>query len=234
MKEQINITTDQKELVIREGQAEKLIALKAVNISGIINAPLEYVKVRKEVFNNLRANIQVNREGFSIILSINENTELENTITGSLQLTEEFKSFSVNSGIGWVPRQLAEHIKMNRICFESKDVANKLVAILMDVKIRIDKAIENQSGQKGNIRQLKEQTLTECNIPEFLTMQMSIFKGSKKVSFLCEIWINPEDLSVKLISPDAQDIIRQVRDEEIDQVISEIRTLCPQLVIIET
>lgn len=233
MKEQINITTDQKELIIREGQAEKIIALKAVNIAGIINSPLEFLKVRKEVINLLSSNIQIDREGLRITLSIDESTELESKVTGELELTQEFKSFGINTGKGWVPRELAEHIKMNRICFESKDVANKLVSILMDVKIRIDKAIENQSGQKGNLRQLKEQTLTECNIPESLTMLMPIFKGSKKSEFPCEIWINPEDLSVKLISPDAQDIIRSVRDEEIDTVIAEIREICPTLAIIE-
>lgn len=233
MKESIEIKADGKELIIREGQAEKIIAKKAVKISGIINSPLEFLKVRKSVIDLLSSNIQVDREGLKISLFVSENTELENEITGSLQFTDEFKSFGINSGKGWVPRELAEHIKMNRICFESKDIANKLVSILMDVKIRIDKAVENSAGQKGNVRQLKEQTLKECNIPESLTLDMPIFKGSKKSSFLCEIWINPEDLSVKLISPDAQDIIRQVRDDEINLVIDEIRIICPEIAIIE-
>lgn len=233
MKENIEIKTDGKELIIREGQAEKIIAKKAVKISGIINSPLEFLKVRKTIIDLLSSNIQVDREGLKISLFISENTELEDEIIGSLQLTDEFKSFGINSGKGWVPRELAEHIKMNRICFESKDIANKLVSILMDVKIRIDKAVENTSGQKGNIRQLKEQTLKECNIPESLTLDMPIFKGSKKSLFLCEIWINPEDLSVKLISPDAQDIIRRVRDDEINLVIDEIKNICPQIAILE-
>jgi hypothetical protein len=233
MEENIEIKTDQKELIIREGKAPEVIALKALNLSGIINAPLEFLKVRKGVFDNLRANIQVDREGLKIILSYNEDTELESNVTGSLQLTDEFKSFAINSGKGWIPRDLAEHIKMNRVCFASKDVANKLASILMDVKIRIDKVVENNSGQRANLRQLKEQTLKECNIPEDLTLEMPIFKGSKRVSFKCEIWISPEDLSVKLISPDAADIIRTVRDEEIDTVIDAVRGICPELAIIE-
>jgi hypothetical protein len=233
MQEQINITTDQKELVIREGQAEKLIDLKAVNISGIINSPLEYLKVRKDVINLLASNIQIDREGLKITLSIDESTELESKISGELEYTQEFKGFGINTGKGWVPRELAEHIKMNRICFASKDIANELVSKLFDVRIRIDKVVENQAGQKGNIRQLKDQALKECSIPESLTLELPIFKGSKKAEFECEIWINPDDLSVKLISPDAQDFIRSVRDEEIDAVISEIREICPTLAIIE-
>jgi hypothetical protein len=233
MNEKIEVKVEGKELIIREGLAEKLIAKKPIKIAGIINAPLEFLKVRKSVTDLLNSNLLINREGLKIILTFNENTELESTVSGSLQLTEEFKSFEINSGKGWISRELAEHIKMNRICFASKDTANKLVSILMDVKIRIDRAVENSSGQKGNVRQLKEQTLKECNIPESLTLEMPIFKGSKKSIFLCEIWINPEDLSVKLISPDAQDIIREVRDEEIDTVIEEIRTICPELAIIE-
>jgi hypothetical protein len=233
--EELKVTVESgvKELEIRTGDAGRIIESKAVNIVGIINTPLEYLKVRKQHIDFAIANIQVHREGLSIIISLDENLDIESKISGILSLTQEFKNFGINSGKGWVPRELAEFIKMNRVCFESKDTANKLCAILSDVKIRIDKVVEDQKGQQGKIRQLKEQTLKECNIPENLTLEMPIFKGAKKSTFLVEIWINPDDLSVKLISPDAADIIRQVRDEEIDSVITQIREICPELAILE-
>jgi hypothetical protein len=233
MENKINVQIDGNEIIYRTGQAAKIIEPKAIQISGVINTPLEFLKVRKDKVDLLCSNLQVDREGLQLVLVTNENTELANTITGQLSLTKEFNSFGINTGKGWVARELAEHIKMNRSCFESKDVANKMVSVLMDVKIRVDKAVENQSGNRGNIRQLKEQVLTECSIPESITLDLPIFKGTKKTTFLCETWINPDDLTVKLISPDAADFIRSVRDEEMDNVISQIREICPELAIIE-
>lgn len=230
---QIKVEDGVKELVIRTGDAGRVIEPIPVNIEGILNTPLKYLVVREQYIDFKAANLQVDREHLSITLTLDENHPIASHIKGKLALTEEFSKFGVNSGKSWVPRELAEFIKMNRVCFESKDIANKLIATLKDVKIRIDKVVENNSGNRGNIRQLREQTLKECNIPESLTLEIPIFKGSKKAAFSCEIWIDPDDLTVKLISPEAADIIRSVRDEEIDSVIASIREICPELAIIE-
>lgn len=233
MEEKINITVNGDTLTIRKGEAEKIIEKKSFNICGDVKTPLNFLTKRKGVIDFKTSNLQIEREKLSILLTLFENSELESTIKGKLEHTEEFIGFGINTGKKWVARTLAEFIKMNRVCFSSKEKANEIAAILSDVKIKIDKVVENQSGNRGNLRELKEQTLKKCNIPESIELTMPIFKGAKNSIFNCEVWINPDDYNVTLVSPDAADIIREVRDKEIDMVKNEIIEICQNLVIIE-
>jgi len=233
MEEKINVNVNGDTLIIRKGDAERVIEKKAFEINGDIKAPLSFLEKRHGDINFLAANMQIARENLSIELILFENTELESKVIGKLDKTEEFIGFGINSGKQWVARRLAEFIKMNRACFASKDKANELAATLSDIKIKIDKVVENHSGPRGQLRNLKEQTLKECNIPESIELTMPIFKGAQNSIFVCEVWIHPDEYTVTLVSPDAADIIREVRDKEIDYVKNEVAKLCEALVIIE-
>lgn len=234
-KQQFNVTVEDgiKELVIRYGDAEKIIGQHTCSIVGVIDAPLEYLKVRYGFIPAHASNLQIDRENLCMCLTVGEQSDIKSEIIGCLTLTEEFKSFSINSAVDWTPNKLGDFIKMNRSCFESKEVANSIVSKLKDVKFKVDKVVENNNGTRGNIRHLKEQTVKECNIPETIELVLPIFKGTSKVHFTVEIWISPDDLSISLISPQAADIIREVRDNEIDKVKAAIAELCPDLAIIE-
>lgn len=233
MEQKINVEVKGDNLTIRTGEAEEPVNKKQFVISGSISAPYDFIEKRKEEIDYCTSNLQINREGLKIELILFENSELESTVSGKLEKTEEFVGFGINNGKQWVARALAEFIKMNRSCFSAKVKANELVAILSDIKIKIDKVVENQSGTRGNLRQLKQQTLKECNIPETIELSMPIFKGATNSVFVCEVWIHPDDLTVALVSPDAADIIKEVRDKEIDRVKEGIANICPALVIIE-
>jgi hypothetical protein len=234
--QKINITVENgvKELIIREGSAIELPKIEAINISGNIDSPLRFLE--KRINTDLRTSmITVNREGLIIVLYTDEHnqTGLGEEIIGKLIKTEAFEAFKINSGKTWLSRELGQFIKMNRTCFESKEIANDLAAKLNDFKAKLDKELEHNDNNRGNVRILKDQKIKECNIPEKFSLQIPIFKGAPKVLFEVEVYINADDLSITLVSPDANDIIAQVRDESIDNVLNQIKNICPSLVIIE-
>ncbi len=233
--QRINVTVENgvKELVFREGVAPAVIEPRMLGIRGIITVPLTFLEKRHETIDFNTSHIIVDREKYEIKLILNEDTELKSIVCGCLDFTEEFNSFGINTGKVWTPKNLGAFIKMNRVCFESKDVANKLVSSLMSVTIKVDKVVESHNGTRAETRQLKEQTLKECNIPESLVLAIPIFKGSDKVVFSCEIYIDPDDLSIQLISPEAADFIKEVRDSEIDKVLMSIKDECPDIAILE-
>lgn len=220
------------ELVIRTGTATKPVDILKVDIDGCIDSVRNYLTSRPDI-NQRYAHVVFNRDEMYIRLYENEMLPNGVTVTGCLVFSEEFKAFGINSGKNWVAREFAQFIKMNRTCFESKDVANKLSALFMDIKFKIDKVIETSGNNRGNVKNLKEQTIRECNIPETITLNMPVFKGSKKSTFVCEIYIDNNDLSISIVSPDAADIINSVCDEIIDTEISAIRDICSNLAIIE-
>ncbi len=232
---QITVENGVKELVIREGFAVKIPEIKTVEISGNIDSPLKYLEKCALSLDLLASVIIVNREGLILTLITDYHNELGKGayIIGKLSKTKEFESFGINLGKNWVSRELGQFVKMNRTCFESKDIANELAAKLNDFKAKVDKELEHNDNNRGNVRMLKDQKIRECNIPEKFDLCIPPFKGAKKATFEVEIYINADDLTITLVSPDATDIIAQIRDESIDIILDQIKLLCPTLVIIE-
>jgi hypothetical protein len=235
MSEKINVTVEKgvQILEIREGKAKEINELIPVTISGTIDAPFKYLEKRNGVIDFNKAHLSIDRESFKISLKIKEDHKIHDTVTGSLKLTKDFRDFKINSGESWTHRELSQFIKMHRSCFESKDIAMKFSDQLRDLRVKVERSNQNKNDNRGNVRIEKLQAIKELNIPEIFNIQLEIFKGTGKKSLQVEIYIDPDDYSCQLISPDASDIIQEIRDSIIDQMQKEIKIICPDLVIIE-
>jgi hypothetical protein len=123
---------------------------------------------------------------------------------------------------------------MSRANFENRDVAIKLSDLLQNLKVKAEKEIENNNDNRGNRKILILQAIKEMNIPESFEIIIPIFKGAKKgVQIKVELYINADDYTITLVSPDAAESIRTTRDETIDNVLDAIRKIKEDLVIME-
>ena len=235
MEKELNLTVsgETKELIIRHGQTIDPVKEKPIAIIGSIKAVTEFLSKRKLKINLDTANIQVDREKFSIILTLKEDKENRDFITARLIETEEFKNFAINKQDSWTSQELGEFIKMNRVYFEPRDVAGKLASQLLDFKVNATTIIEKFDDKKGNARILNQRAINEINIPSSFKLKIPIFKGIEAVEIEIELYINPNDFSILLISPEAAEITREVRDNAINDELKEIEKICPEIPIIE-
>ena len=79
---------------------------------------------------------------------------------------------------------------------------------------------------------MRRQTV-DGNQPPSFDLCIPIFKGQPKVKFTVEIDIDPDTLQATLVSPDAQDMIAETRDSVMDNVLTQIQAICPEIPIIE-
>ena len=107
-----------------------------------------------------------------------------------------------------------------------------LVTIMRNFKAKVLNEIENIDDKKGNVSQVRRQTV-EGNQPPSFDLCIPIFKGQPKQKFTVEIDINPDTLQATLVSPDAQDLIVETRDKLIDDVLLRIEQTAPDIPIIE-
>lgn len=221
-----------REMVIRIGKALELKEPRIVCIDGTIDSPLRWLQKKHPIIDQQQCHILVNRESMIISLSIGEHNYYTDVIYGKLLLSEEFKKFGINQGNYITGIELSDLIRMNRSCFESKTKAMELVTIMRNFKATITTQIEASDDKKGNTAQLRRQTV-EGNQPPSFELNIPIFKGKAKQNFTVEIDIDPDTLQATLVSPDAQDIIVEQRDRLIDEVLSQIETLCPDIPIVE-
>jgi hypothetical protein len=209
-----------------------------VNISGTIGAPLEFLKKRKDCFeqvNQKRCHLFVNREKIAIGLITNEDDFYhKGSVTGVLEFHPKFKEFGINTGKTWTPSQLGLFFKMNRAFFPNPEINMKLVHDLMNFTATVNNSIDRSMKETGD-RTDKFEQVVNSNLPKSFHLSIPLFKGSEKTSIEVETFaqINGKEVSFTLLSPGAQACMEDIRDKAIDEQIQQISSICPDIAIIE-
>lgn len=234
------VGTEKVELIIREGQAEKLLDPKEpikIALSGTLDAPLEFLKKRLDSgqFEQKRSHLLVNRENLTVKLVTNEHDAYEvGSVVGTLEFNAKFKEFGINTGKKWSPTELGLFIKMNRSFFVDKSTAMALTTELMNFKATVDSKIDRMMNEKGDKTDNFSQVVNS-NLPPTFKIKIQIFKGYPAEELEIETFANIDgrEVSFALISPGANESLENLRDVAIDAVVTDIEALAPDIAIIE-
>lgn len=226
-----NITVEDgvKQLVILKGEALSPKEPRRVSINGTIEAPKKYLEKREIDPNS--SHLLVDKESLSLVLMVDEKDPYFTKITGTIQISEEFTDWGINSGKEWSTFELADFIKLRRTCFTDQVEAGRLVADLRAFKARVNKELEDVDDKRGN-RDFVRRQRVESNLPSQFTLGIKIFKDVGAFKFPVEVAVNPDTFACQLISPVAADIQRELIDSLINREIEAISQLYPNLVIV--
>ena len=223
----------QLDVVIREGNALPWHEPVKVIIQGVIDSPARWLEKRPELQQiTNKCHVLVDRDKLTISLQVNENAHYGTLITGSMELSKSFRKFHINDGHSFTLGELALLFKMNRSFFDTRQKAMELVSLLQNFKGKVNKDLEASNDNRGN-KKIDFVQAVESNLPEAFTLHLPIFKGADFEDVVCEVYVDPDDWSCQLISPDANDIIERYRDTAIDAVLSRIEAAMPGVAIIE-
>lgn len=233
--ETINVTVEGgvKILEIRQGKALELKEPKPVSIHGTIDSVARWLEKRVDVITQLKCHILVNRADMKILLVMDETNHYQDRVTGNLEMHPDFKKWNINTGEGWTTKQLSEFVKMNRSCFESKEVAMKLSKELQDIRVKVEKEAEKSDNNRGDYNMMIAQKVISSSIPEKFYLNVPIFKGQPAKRFEVEIYISPDSYSCSFVSPEVNDIVHNLRESAIDEQLKRIEEIAPEIVIIE-
>lgn len=229
------------EVTIREGAAIKVLDPKApvkTDIKGVIGAPCEFLSKRlsePDQINPKRCHVLVDRERLSIELITSENDEyLRGSVKGILQLHPKFEEFGINSKKTWEPAALGQFFKMNRSFFPNRDENMKLVSDLKNFSATVNSTMDRQTKENGSMKMSYGQVVNS-NLPEAFTIDIPIFKGIEATTLQVEVYatVDGSDVFLQLFSPAANQMIEEMRDSVINEQITAIREICPDIAIIE-
>ena len=202
-------------------------------IVGNIDTVERFLSKRVSELNQKECHILVDREAMIIRIIANETSpDKVALLEGKLVLTNDWKRFKINTGESWDTFSLADHIKMNRSFFDSKEIAAALVIKLRDFKAKIEREVENFKDEKANYTAKRKQVV-DSNLPDKFSINVRVFKGAEVVPVEVEINIHPDTLNCILISPSANDMIREYTDKALDEQIKKIEEIAPDIAIIE-
>lgn len=236
----INAAQGTAEIIIRHGEAEKLLDPKAplsLNISGQLSCVAEYIRKRLNTgqFKQQDCRILVDRENVALSFVFNERDAYNNgSVEGRLSLHPDFESLAINRNHAWAPVELAMLLKMHRYWFEDRQKGMQLVSTLMNYKADINQKVEQSVEANGN-RADNFAQVVNSNLPATITLSVPIFKGSQPQPLEIEFFakVDGRDVSFILLSPGANEALEAYRDAAIDKELDDIRALAPDIAIIE-
>ncbi|GFI58431.1 hypothetical protein IMSAG025_01886 [Muribaculaceae bacterium] len=233
---------DPIEVIIRNGEAASQpepLATKApesINVSGVISTPLDWLVKRVDTIDQLKANIQVNREKMMITLTVEErDAYLKSKIVGTVAVTETYEHFGINdSQTGWIPAKLGQFLRLNRGVFEDRQECMMLVSQLKNFTAKAKTEIQKQRDPSGSTADVYRQEV-ESNLPKSFTVNLAIFKGTAKQAIEVEFdhYLKDGEVFLQLVSPGANELAESYRDQCIDDVLNKIREVAPNIAILE-
>lgn len=210
-----------------------------VDICGCITAPFSFLEKRwnadDKQIDHCRTAMYVNRDHLRMNLICNETDKRERkTIGGVIELSRQFKAFSINGKEDWTPMELGDFFRINRTYFETKEDNMNLVALLKGFSAKVSTDIEKYRDNSGSTTDVYRKVV-DSNLPKSFYINIPIFKGTAPEKIEVEIVarVNGRDIYLQLISADAASIEEEVRDKLIDAELDKIRELAPQIPIIE-
>jgi len=236
----INAAEGTTEIVVREGQAAKVLDPKAplaYNVNGLIGSVTEYLRKRIDAgqFEQKNCTLYVNREDVKMTLIFNERDEYnKGSVSGELRLHPDFEALMINRNYAWVPMELAQLMKMHRYWFTDRTEGMKLVSTLMNYKADITQKVE-QSAEANGGRTDNFAQVVNSNLPQSITLNLPIFKGAGAQPIEIEFFakVNGREVEFVLLSPGANEALEAYRDAAIDKELEEIRKIAPEIAIIE-
>jgi len=229
------------ELIIREGSAVADLPIKApvkIGITGVIGAPVEFLRKRiSEIdqINQKKCHVIIDREKISITLITSEDNEyLSGTVVGILTQHPKFIEFGINAKKNWEPNELGQFFKMNRAFFPDKSSNMSLVTELKNFEATVNSKIEKQKSEKGDFKD-NFSGVVSSNVPGLFILRIPIFKGVPAEDLEVEFYasVDGRDVRLQLYSPGANTALEDLRDKVIEEQIELIRTIAPEIAIIE-
>ena len=234
----VNLPEGQNTLTLMQGTAPKQLDQLApvkFEASGIIDAPLEFLKKRVGDIDQHKAHIFVDRDNLGILLIFNEDDPYtQGKVGGILRMSKIFEKFGINTDKQWEPEQLGQFLKLNRTYFVSREENMKVVNALKTFDAKVNQSVQRETKENGN-KAFSFRQAVDSNIPESFKLCLPVLSGGRSVEIDVETYatIDGAHVSISLQSPGANDIVEDIRNNYITDIVEQLRQVAPEIVIIE-
>lgn len=188
----IQLIGDSKEVVIRTGEALELKEPRIVEITGSIDAPVEFAKKRDSEIEPLNTHVIVDKENGTIELIIDEKNQYRTKVKGGLTPFTNLAKLGINEDRIYSPRQLYEKLKFFGMYFKNRDQHISLCDKLTKFTGRIETDFTNSNDFKGNVAHQKLVKI-KTDLDLKFVLACPVYKGGEPQTFEVDICIDAKD-----------------------------------------
>lgn len=179
------------------GEAEKKIYPKSVNITGVLSAPVDFLKGKLELFKKENAHLLIDRDKNALTLNLDDRNEKSPvTITGRLTPSEDLAAWSINTPTRWTVASLLAFVRERKFFFADPMVHAKLISSLQKWNVNVEVIIKQHNDNSGNSLAQLERKVGEIELVKEFTLCIPIYKGYPKKTFVVNIGLDPKNTQV--------------------------------------
>lgn len=221
----LNLTTEQKEITIRKGDALPAKPGRSIIIAGVFSAPFQFLEGKSSLAADTE-NIHLLIHGHTGKLELHlrdQDPYVEHVITGSLSRDSNLALFQINSDKRWTVREFVKFIKTMRYYFAERDEATAIVDSLNKWQAKVETVIKDHNDTSGNSLLMLERKVGDIQLKTKFALNVPIFQGYPKVKFTVEIGLDPKanQVDLYLISDELIELEAQTRETIIEKELKQ-------------
>ena len=225
----IELKNDKNEVVIRNGEAEKIsYPVKLVQAGITFESLFELIKTQLEygVIDKSKIVAVVDYSTGEINIATNYRDEYSDAMTSSLLFSNELNKFKINSNEAYNQQRFCELIKFNRrfIVENWLDLFTKTKNISVE---QVKSITNNIKDNKANYKQSIEVT-NKIDYPDTITLDIPVFKNDEnkqKIEIDLNLDVIDNQIKIFLKSPNLEEIYELEKDRILKEFTEKYRSI---------
>lgn len=185
------------EYIIRTGEADDIRYEKSISISGVIDAPAQFLKGK--TIDAGKSHLRIYQQDGKLELYIQDTDPNTNhVITGALKKNSNLCDFQINSLTHrWTVTDFLRFIKQNRYFFANKEQHSKLITNMQAWNAKVETVLVQANDQKGNSNfQIEQKVRAVDGFIDKFELSIPIYQGDVSLKFTVEIGLEPKNTAV--------------------------------------
>ena len=230
MKEiQVQLDGDQKELILREGQAPKLREFSGYQISASVASVIDYYKKRKgNPITTLNSYLAINKNKAEVELVINDTVTAERiSITGQLTPNKDFVDLGINNNKLFSETELESALRKRPHLFNDVDTYNKFMSSLRNFSSDVRVAFSKSDNRAGSASANASVDVKTDGLEKTVQLKISPWADAPAQTFNINIYVTSDGGFAKfyLESVDLMLMQEQIKEEAFSNIEKELAAL---------
>lgn len=231
----VNVTVKGDTLTILEGKVLETKPSEKISITGDIKTVGNFLKIRLEhgkgtqEIDNAKAIILVNKSARTIELQIDPENHYGATVKGTLEISDELKTFGINTLQKFSRQDLVKLIKMSRLYFENKDKHSETLTAFQKIESSVNYSAKDGSDDRGNKERQFVKNVT-TNAPMAFTLNIPIFKGFPAQPLSVDICLDIEEGTAKFWLESVQ--LNELMQSSVDEIFADELKIAVSFVVV--
>jgi len=191
------VMTTPGEYVLRTGEAEDVKHEKSISITGVLDAPAQFLKGK--TIDPFKSHLRIYQQEGKLELYIQDTDPNTNhVITGQLKKNQNLSEFQINSLTHrWSVPDFLRFVKQNRFFFSNKEQHSKLITNMQSWNAKIETVLAQSNDQKGNSNfQIEQKVRAVDGFIDRFELNIPIYQGDVSLKFTVEIGLEPKNTAV--------------------------------------